>query len=132
MNSKGKTRKAPSEEEHDIQCTCVEWFRWQWPKYEPLLFAVPNGGGRSKSQGGKLKAEGVRRGVSDLLLLVPNKDYHGLCIEMKRPDKKSKQSEDQIEWQKEVEAQGYKYIVCRGLEGDFDKQVNEYLKNVQK
>lgn len=128
MNSKDKPRKAPSEEEHDLQCACVEWFQWQYPRLTKNLFAVPNGGGRTKSQAGKLKAEGVLAGVSDLILLVRRGGYGGLLIEMKTP--KGKQSESQKEWQVHIEQFGYKYIVCRSFE-DFQIQVNDYLKQEQ-
>ena len=60
-----------NQEEHNIQCACVRWFNYQWPEYRGLLFAVPNGGARSKATAGKLKAEGVVAGVADLILLVP-------------------------------------------------------------
>ena len=110
--------------EHQIQSCCVTWFRYQWPQFARLLFAVPNGGARSKAQAGKLKAEGVVAGVSDLLLLVARKGYHGLCIEMK--DAKGRQRDTQKDWQKAVEEQGYKYVLCRSYD-DFVKEVNDYL-----
>lgn len=121
-------RKRPSEEEHSTQAACVAWFRYQYPSMGKLLFAVPNGGARSKSQGGKLKAEGVLRGVADLLLLVPVGKYHGLCIEMKR-EKGSRWEKEQREWKEEVERQGYKYIICHN-QNEFETQVNLYLKGL--
>jgi hypothetical protein len=64
-------------------------------------------------------------GVSDLLLLVPAGGYHGLCIEMKTA--KGRQQPTQKEWQQEVEAQGYRYEVCRSVE-QFMDIVRDYLK----
>ena len=135
------------EEEHNIQAACVRWFNLQWPQYRGLLFAIPNGGARSKATAGKLKAEGVVAGVSDLILLVPKNTnpsveeygtvtleidgqipeiwYHGLCIEMKTA--KGRQSPEQKEWQKKVEEFGYKYEVCRSLD-EFMAVVNGYLR----
>lgn len=125
------------EEEHNIQSACVRWFNLQWPQYRGLLFAVPNGGARSKATAGKLKAEGVVPGVADLILLVPKSNtyiysagemtlsYHALCIEMKTA--KGRQSPEQKEWQAKVEGEGYRYAVCRSLE-DFIKQINDYLQ----
>ncbi len=110
--------------EHNIQVACVEWFRYVHRSLSPLLFAVPNGGQRNVIVAAKLKAEGVLAGVSDLLLLVPNKDYHALCIEMKSA--KGRQTENQKSWQKEVEKQGYKYAVCRSLD-EFMNTINNYL-----
>lgn len=122
------------EEEHNIQCACVRWFNLQWPQYRGLLFAIPNGGARSKATAGKLKAEGVVAGVADLILLVPKcvkaKDdgwyntIHGLCIEMKTA--KGRQSPEQKGWQEMVEAHGYKYAVCHSLD-EFMAVVNGYL-----
>ena len=111
-------------EEHNIQVACVQWFRYAHSSLSPLLFAVPNGGQRNVIVAAKLKAEGVVAGVSDLLLLVPNRDYHALCIEMKSA--KGRQKENQKAWQKEVEKQGYKYAVCRSLD-EFTNTINNYL-----
>ena len=111
-------------EESKLQQACVRWFRLQYPKYARLLFAVPNGGGRSKVEAAILKGEGVVAGVADLLLLVPTQKHPYLCIEMKTP--KGRQSPAQRDWQREVEAVGAVYKVCRSLE-EFMQIVNDYV-----
>ena len=129
--NKGQRRKS-REEEHQIQCACVKWFNFQYSKYRGLLFAVPNGGYRTQATAGKLRAEGVVAGVSDLILMVPRwkvvdaRDWFsiGLCIEMKTA--KGKQSPEQKEWQKKVEEQGYRYIVCHSFD-EFKKYIEWYL-----
>lgn len=113
-----------NEDEHKLQCACVQWFNLQHRDLRGLLFAVPNGGARSKATAGKLKAEGVVPGVADLILLVPKQWAFALCIEMKTD--KGRQSPEQKAWQTIVEAQGYRYAVCRSFD-DFTRTVNEYL-----
>ncbi len=110
--------------ESDIQIACVRWFRYRHPSVAPLLFAVPNGGARNAVTASILKAEGVVAGVADLLLLVPSGGWHGLAIEMKTPT--GRQSESQRAWQRAVEGQGYRYAVCRSVEG-FITTVEGYL-----
>lgn len=123
--------------EHELQCECVKYFRAQYQMIANLLFAVPNGGFRNKATAGKMKAEGVTAGVSDLMLLVPNKIFHGLCIEMKIirefvdgngkfQRRKSYQEPEQKDWQVAVEQQGYMYVVCRTLD-EFQRVVDNYL-----
>lgn len=119
-------RKRHNDEEHRIQVACVNYLRYVHPECAMSLFAVPNGGRRDSVTGAKLKAEGVLAGVSDLILLKPNKQYHALCIEMKKHT--GAQSESQKAWQRHVEQDGYKYIVCRSLD-DFIEQVTNYLNN---
>lgn len=114
--------------ESRIQQACVKWFRLQYAGLATLLFAVPNGGARSKAEASIMKAEGVTAGVADLLLLFPNGDYHGLCIEMKTGEKSSKQSPLQIEWMQKVRDVGYKYIVCHSFD-DFAQAITEYLRH---
>lgn len=126
MEREHKDRKATRHEESHLQRQCVAWFRFQYPKLARLLFAVPNGGGRSKVEAGIMKAEGVTAGVSDLILLVPRGGHGALCIEMKTDSRGSRQSEAQKEWQKDVESQGYLYVVVRTLD-EFMKVVRHYL-----
>lgn len=124
-----------NQEEHNIQSSCVRWFGYAHPELRGLLFAVPNGGARSKATAGRLKAEGVVAGVSDLILLVPKRSsdnplilattYCGLCIEMKT--KTGRQSPMQWAWQRLVEEHGYKYAVCRSLD-EFIDTVEAYLR----
>lgn len=65
----------------------IEFFN-QVPIFFPklptkLLFAVPNGGSRNIIEAKNLKAQGIKSGVSDLLLLISKKGYSCLCLESK-------------------------------------------------
>lgn len=112
-----------------IQKQCVFWFRMQYPKLAKLLFAVGNGGKRSKIEAAIMKGEGVTAGVADLLLLFPNHKYYGLCIEMKTPT--GKQQESQKEFRELSESLGYKYGLCRSIE-EFQNTITMYLSHDNK
>lgn len=128
--SKNPPRKQRSEPEHDLQVACVQWFTLQYPNLRGRLFAVPNGGHRSKAEAAKFKAEGVVSGVSDLILLKSNHDFGALLIEMKTTAKNSRQSDNQKHWEQMITSLGeYKYVVCRTLE-DFMREVRCYLQNI--
>lgn len=122
------------QEEHELQARCVKWFRNEWSELSGVFFAVPNGGviGQSKSKaehakaGAKRKEEGVLAGVSDLLLLAARKGFHGLCIEMKTEDKKSRQVDSQKSFETNVTNEGYRYAVVRS-EAEFVELINWYL-----
>ena len=132
-----------------VQQGAVKWFNLQYPQYRGLLVHIPNEGrrtikvinGRPVCIGGaKLKAEGLVKGAADLVLFVPNKYFHGLCLETKvelfdystGKEKKTKtyQSPEQKEWQALVESQGYRYEVYRNID-EFRKIVLEYLDSKQ-
>ena len=121
-------RHSPRDLEHRLQCACVRWFRLAYPQHHHNLFAVPNGGYRTPATAAKIKAEGALPGVSDLILLIARGDYHGLLIEMKTD--KGRQSEAQREWQRLIEADGYKYVVVRSIE-EFIKVVTDYLNETK-
>jgi hypothetical protein len=113
--------------ESQIQEACVNWFRYQYPKFKRCLFAIPNGGARTARNGATLKKEGVLAGVADLFLTVPNNGFHGFFIEMKTP--KGTQQSSQKEFEKMASEQGYKYLVIRSFD-DFEKEVKAYLNDV--
>ena len=96
------------------QCL-IRWANMQLGKYPELdmLYHVPNEGRRSLSTGARMKNEGLRKGVPDLVLPVPRGDYHGLYIELKRL-KYSKKTEEQKDWVKKLNQQGYYACFCNG------------------
>ena len=112
-------------EESQIQSGCVKWFNLQHRALEGLLFAVPNGGGRSRIEAAIMIGEGVYPGVADLLLLVPRGKWHGLAIEMKTEN--GRQSPAQKEWERKIEEQGYAYAICRSVD-EFIELIEDYLK----
>lgn len=112
--------------EHELQKRCVTWFKYQYPHLFRLFFAVPNGGTRNKAEAGKLKAEGARRGVADLILLLPNYYFHSLNIEMKAG---SQQSEEQKLYEIWCKSSRNKYIICKSFE-QFQCEIKEYLETV--
>lgn len=111
-------------DESRIQQACVNWFRYQFPRLTRNLIAIPNGYKTSISQARIAKAEGVMAGAADLFLFVARGDYHGLAIEMKA--KEGRQQTSQKRWQMAVEAENYKYIICRSVD-EFRKEINDYL-----
>ena len=113
--------------ESNIQKTCVKWFTLQYPDLRPVFFAVGNGGARNRTEAAIMKGEGVTAGVADMLLLHPNNQYHGLCIEFKTPT--GRQSSTQKVFQKNVEKHGYKYIIVRSVE-QFIADIKTYIFNV--
>lgn len=111
-------------DEDDLQRACVCWFDLQYPQYRLRLHHSPNGGKRNAIEAAKFKQMGVRAGFPDLLLLIPNKYYPFMGIELKT--KTGRQSDHQKAYQKEFDSIGAKYVVCRSLE-EFIEVVNGYL-----
>ena len=119
-------RKKSSHQESTLQRTCVAWFRAMYPEHKLVLFAVPNGGGRSRVEAGIMKGEGVTAGVADLILLEARGGYGSLCIELKTTSKSSRQRESQKKWQEAAEEFGNLYVIVRTLE-EFQEEITEYM-----
>jgi hypothetical protein len=94
--------------EHLEQAHLIMWFRRTYP--DTLIFAIPNGGLRSKTQAMKLKVEGVVPGIPDLF--VP---AWKLWIEMKKV-KGGKISPEQQAMIDYLQSVGYHVIVGLGAE----------------
>lgn len=79
-----------SKDEAREQGAFFEWVRLMECHDERFkqFFHPPNGGSRNVIEAVALKRQGVRKGVSDVILLVPSSGFHGLVIEMKKPIKK--------------------------------------------
>lgn len=115
--------------EAHLQTGCVRWFNLQYPCYRGLLYSSLNGVHTSAQQASRAKAEGMVAGVADLTLSIARNGYHGLFIEMKN-GKAGRQSEAQAAWQKKVEGQGYRYVICRSFD-DFKNEIEDYLNAEQ-
>lgn len=109
-----KARKA--ELEGAEQAQLLKAFRDLQPAVGHLLIHIPNGGSRKNAyEGWRLKEQGVRAGVSDLLLPVARGGFFGLWIEFKAaPPNNASVSESQQEWVDLMRAQGYRAEVCLG------------------
>lgn len=117
-------KRPPRPLEHSLQARCVKWYRWQYPAMVHNLFAVPNGGYRTKTTAAHMKAEGQLSGVADLILLKRKGTCGALLLEAKI--KGNYQSANQKIWQERIEADGYEYRIFHTLE-EFQNIVNEYL-----
>lgn len=112
--------------EHGEQVALIQWCAVnvaRMPELD-LLLAIPNGGHRHKAVAGKLKAEGVRRGIPDLFMPIARNGYYGLFIEMKIPG--GHLSPEQVEWREKLETRGYQVVTCYGFEAARD-QIKAYL-----
>lgn len=125
-------------QESDLQIRCIKWFRYQYPAYARLMEHPHNeGNGLNRRQQSIANAEGVTKGVADLILHVPADNYRfdtfnvqsftSLAVEMKTP--KGSQSKEQKEWQRFFVAAGGMYIVIRSYD-DFVSEVTKYIDGV--
>ncbi|RKZ70500.1 MAG: hypothetical protein DRQ48_00910 [Gammaproteobacteria bacterium] len=132
----------PRNREEEInQEMVVEWFARQYPKYQNLLFHIPNGQNVGRIRGYTLQRMGLVAGMPDLMLAVPwackthmgkNVDESnglyltcGLFIEMKAKKGVLRQSQRAIH--SELEAQNYKVVTCYSFESA-KSGINEYLR----
>lgn len=114
--------------EHLEQITLIAWYRRTYKN--ELLIAIPNGGKRHIKTALAMKQEGTSKGFPDLFLPVPNNQFYGLFIEMKR-QKGGTVSKEQKAWLEYLNSVGYQATVCKGfIEA---KEVIEcYLKDITK
>jgi hypothetical protein len=103
--------------EHEEQRELVSWFRQTYDGVK--IYAIPNGGYRGKAAAGRLKAEGVLSGVSDLHVPAWN-----LWIEMKR-EKGGRLSQEQKDWREYVESIGHTFILGNGFEDAKNKIIQK-------
>lgn len=106
--------------EHQHQVALISWARRV--RLEPAsdvkegatiadyLLAIPNGGRRDAREGARLKAEGVKPGVSDLLLPLRRGGYAGLWLELKAPGEKP--NPRQRDWIERMTRAGYFATWC--------------------
>jgi hypothetical protein len=104
--------------EHLEQARLVMWFRRTYP--DTLIFAIPNGGLRSKTQGMKLKVEGVVPGIPDLFIPA-----WMTWVEMKKA-KGGKLSEEQQLMIKYLQSVNYCVIVGHGAEDAINQLRNQH------
>lgn len=123
--------------EHAEQVALFQWAALNAKQYPQLrrMFAIPNGGSRGDTErsarivGARMKAEGVRPGVSDIFLPAPVGNYHGLFIEMKRKDG-GEESKEQKAFGADMLAAGYGYACCHGWEQARDTII-DYLTHIR-
>lgn len=122
-----KRKQLISKSEASEQATVFAWASWMSNRIPELglLFHIPNGGSRNVIEAAHLKAQGVKAGVSDLMLPVARGKYHGLFIEMKAG--KNKPTEKQKDFLSAVQAQGYAGIVCYSAE-QATEAITNYLE----
>jgi len=107
--------------EDNIQAEVYKWYHNNYctklNEQPHIIFSVPNGGYRNKIEAIKMKATGLVAGVSDLIIVQPNRI---LFVEMKTET--GTQSKEQKDFQNKVEALGFEYFLIRSLE-QFKKEL---------
>ena len=98
----------------------------QYPELK-WLTAIPSGGNRDAITGARMKAEGLKRGIPDILLAVRKNAWASLWIELKVASG-GKVSPEQTEWIAHLLSQGYCAIVCKGYEEARDTII-KYLES---
>lgn len=111
--------------EDSLQMSCIRWFDMQYSAFSVLLFHPANGGKRNAIEAAKFKKMGVRAGVCDLFLAIPNGKYHGLFIELKSP--KGTLTDNQKNFIAEVQNSGYAVKIVRSLD-EFINVITNYFK----
>ena len=113
-------------DEENIQIAIVKYLKF---KYSRALFTNTLGGIRTSfKQAVKAKQTGYLKGVSDLLILEPNKKYFGLFLEIKTD--KGKLSPTQREFITKASKRNYKAIAGYGLNNCIDI-IDRYFNNDQ-
>lgn len=109
-------------EEDILQAEIIVWYSREYGRtHDKCLFHV-NNKAKNAIEGNRMKAMGVKTGVSDLALITSEGTIY---IELKTAT--GTQSKDQKEFQRQVESLGQKYYIVRSLD-DFKKIILKYFE----
>jgi VRR-NUC domain-containing protein len=92
------------------QAAVVDYVRWVAPHIR--IFAVPNGGFRTKAEAARLKWTGVLAGVLDLVLVLPE----SRCAFWETKTPRGRLSDDQREFIGSLEALGHRWALVRSID----------------
>lgn len=114
--------------EHEHQKAVFEWAGYMLGRFPELhtMHAIPNGGHRDVRVARKLKAEGVKPGVSDICWPCPRGGYHGLYLEMKKVGGYLDKAGTQTAWLESMAAMNYRAVCAWGFESAI-KALQDYL-----
>ena len=101
----------PEDAEQQVLAKWLDMHRINW-------FHPPNGGHRNVIVASKLKAQGVKRGVPDVMIVDPppaSPENVGTAIELKRR-KGGHLTDEQKEWLETLQERGWATAVCRGAD----------------
>lgn len=117
MDTKAYLDASPALTESQEQQRLFQWARMSAGRYPELrlLYHIPNEGKRSRTNGRRMVAEGMKKGVPDLCLPVARGGKHGLYIELKR-EHGGRATPEQRGWLRELAAEGYAAELCEGWE----------------
>ncbi len=119
-----RAKKPRNDLEHQLQTAFFQWLAIQHPTIHKVSFAIPNAAKRSFVTAAKLKDEGLKAGVPDVLLCVPHGTYAGFFIEFKI--KPNKPTDLQVAMMAELTANGYRCEVIYDLDSAISF-VNDYI-----
>lgn len=88
------------------------------------LFHVPNGGKRQAREAARLKAQGVKAGVNDLVLPIAVGGYGGLWIELKWG--KNQLTMAQLDFHQRLREGGQQVVTCWTL-AEAVRAISDYL-----
>lgn len=120
-----KSLKAGYPSEAEEQSAVIQYCAY---RHIPI-FHIPNGGTRNPAEAKHLKQQGVKAGVPDLFVPVPNRYFSGLFIEMKA--QQGKVSEYQKNWIQLLNHNGYLAVVCYGFQ-EAKEVLDRYISQIVK
>lgn len=120
-------RKKSIDREGMEQAALLSEIELRYPQVFELIYHVPNGGHRHKLVAVKLKQQGVKAGIPDLVLPMARGGFFGLYIEFKATVEPAPVSPSQAACIRRLNEQGYLAVVCRG-HFDAMEQIRAYLR----
>lgn len=93
-----------------LQAEIVAWYSMHYGRTADKMLFHCNNKAKNKIEGNRMKAMGVKTGVSDLVLVLYGRV---IFVELKAG---SSQSKDQKEFERQVTEMGHEYLIVRSLD----------------
>lgn len=118
--------KIKSVAKRELQIASLRWFRENYPEYEDLLIALPNGfrAQFDYKTNKNLKELGFKDYTPDLFLVVETSYYRGLFVEILPRGERLRKTK--YEYFEKLRLNGYRVVIVRDLK-DFEDIIKNYL-----